>query len=84
MRKAFDDSIKKIHGDLMSIPEKIPDPDSMSLSDIDDEDEHPVDIPDDNTLDTNGKAIYENPFTDMLIHAKVLLLQGENVQSAKV
>ena len=31
VRKYFDDSIKNIHGDLMSLPDKIPDPYSMSL-----------------------------------------------------
>ena len=59
MHKAFDDSIKKIHGDSMSLPEKIPDPDSMSLSDLDDEDEYPVELPYDNPFDATVKAIYK-------------------------
>ena len=42
MRKYFDGSIKQIHGNSMSLPGKSPDPDSMSLSDLDDEDEDPV------------------------------------------
>ena len=84
MHKAFDDSIKKIHGDSIYLPYKSPNPDSMSLSYIDDEDEDPVKIPYDDPVDATGKAIYDKPFTNMLIHAKVLLPQGDNVQSAKV
>ena len=38
MRKVFDNYIKNIHGDSMSLPEKIPDADSMSLSDPGDKD----------------------------------------------
>ena len=34
-------------------------------------------------MDATGKAIYEKIFTDILIHAEVILPQGENVQSAK-
>ena len=84
IRKAFDYSINKIHGGPMSLLEKIPDPDSMSLSDLDDEDKDPVEIPDDDPVDATGKAIYEKLFTDMMIHAKVLLPQRENVKSTKV
>ena len=84
MRKAFNASVKKIYVDLVFLLEKIPDPDSMSLSYLDDEDEDPVNMPDDNPLDANGKAIYENPFTDILIHSKFLLPQGDHVRSAKV
>ena len=47
----------------------MPDPDSMSFSDIHDEDEDQVKIPYDNPLDATCKAIYEKPFTDMLIHS---------------
>ena len=50
----------------------------MSLSDLDQQDEDLVEIPDDDPVDATGKAIYEKPFTYMLIHAKALLSQGEN------
>ena len=56
----------------------------MSLLDLDDEDEDPVKIPDDYPVDSTGKAICENPFTDTMIHSKVILPWGENIQSAKV
>ena len=42
----------------MSLPEKIPDPDSMSFPDFDDEDEDLVKIPDDDPVGATGKAIY--------------------------
>ena len=73
MHKTFDYSIKNIHDYSMSLPEKIPDPDSMSLSDINDKDEDPVEIPDDDPVDATGNAICEKPFTDMLIHSDLLL-----------
>ena len=84
MRKSFDGPINKIHVDSISLPQKIPDPDSVSLLDPDDEDEDLVEIPDDDPVDATGKAIYDKPFTDMLIHAEVLLPQGDNVQYDKV
>ena len=84
MRKYFDDSIKKIHDDSMSLTDKTPEPNYMSLSDIDDEDEYPVDIPYDDPVDATSKAIYDNPFTDIMVHAKVNSPQGESVQFDKV
>ena len=54
------------------------------MSDLDEEDKYSVNIPYDDPADTTGKAIYEKTFTDMLIHAKVLLPQRENVKSTKV
>ena len=35
-------------------------------------------------LDADGTTIYEKPLNDLLIHAEVLLLQGEVMQQAKV
>ena len=66
MNKYFDDSIKKIHGHSMSLPGNIPDPDSMSLLAIDDDNVYSVKIPDDNPVDATGKEIYKNSFTDTL------------------
>ena len=81
--KAFDDSIKRIHGDSMYLPDKVPEPDSMRLSDIDDDNEDPFKIPYDNLVDATGNAIYEKPFTDMRIQAKVIFTQGGDVHSSK-
>ena len=68
----------------MSLPKKTPDPDSMSFSEIDDEDKDPVEIQNDNPVDATSQAIFENPFTEMMIHVEVLLNHGYNVQSSKV
>ena len=84
MRKAFDDSINKIHGDSIYFPDNSPDPDLMSLSYLDDEDEDPVNISYENPVDATGKVIYENPFTDILIHTEGIFPQGNNFPSAKV
>ena len=43
---------------IQYIFKKIPDPDSMSLSDHDDEDEYPVEISYDDPVDATCKAIY--------------------------
>ena len=76
MRNAFDDSIKNIHGDSMSFQEKTPYPDCTNFSDLDDEDEYPFEIPYCDPVEATGKAIYENPFTNMLIHAKLFFCKG--------
>ena len=49
-----------------------------------DEDEEAPIIPDDDPVDATGKAVYEQPFTDMLLNAEVLLPQGEEMKTAKV
>ena len=68
----------------MSLPDKSSDPAFMRFSDIDDDDEDPADIPDDNLVDATGKAIYKKPFTGMLIHDELLLSQGDNFPSANI
>ena len=68
---------------IQYIFKKIPDPDSMSLSDHDYEDEDPVEISYDDPVNATCKAIYENPFNDIMIHSKFLDSQGRNVQSEK-
>ena len=35
-------------------------------------------------VDSTGNAVYESTFTCMLIHAEVLITQGEGFQSVKV
>ena len=49
-----------------------------------DEGEEPPVIPEEDPVDATGKAVYEQPFTDLLIYAEVLLPQGDNIESAKV
>ena len=87
-RDTFDDKIFKIHGDSMSIPAHVdkPKPQDWSLDDFIDmnEDEEPIRLLPDDPVDASGKAIYEQPFYDAIIHAEVLLPQGEMMKSAKV
>ena len=83
-RTAFDEAIIKIHGDSMSLPEHPAIPDDDDSDELLDEEGEPIIIPEEDPVDATGKAVFEKPFTDMLIHAEVLLPQGENLQSAKV
>jgi len=83
-RKAFDDAISKIHGDSMSLLVHPVIPDDDDSDELLDEEGEPIIIPEEDPIDATGKAVFEKPFTDMLIHAEVLLPQGENLQFAKV
>ena len=83
-RQHFDDAISKLFGDSLSWPEK-PLPSESELKDflVEDDEETPP-IHHEDPVDSTGKAIYEKPFSDMLIHAEVLLPQGEDIKSARV
>ena len=84
MRKAFDESIKAKFGDSMSLPPST-EPSLLPIDDFTmDDDEEPIIIPEEDPIDSTGRAIYEQPFTDALLHAEVLLPQGEEVKSGKV
>ena len=86
MRDAFDNEIKMKLGDSIQVVEQtVPKPDEEYAMDtlINDEEEPPL-IPDDDPIDASGRPVYEQPLTDMLLHAEVLLPQGEEVKSAKV
>ena len=84
-RKKFDEAIFEIHGDSMSLPKPTVKPEDSHLSDFySDVDEDTTDIPEDDPVDAAGQAVFEKPFSDLLIHAEVLLPQRENVKSAKV
>lgn len=41
-------------------------------------------LPDEDPLHSNGTSIFEQPVTDLLIHAEVMLPQGEELKLAKV
>lgn len=83
-RKRFDDAIVKLFGDSLSWPPQ-PLPSESELKDflVDDDEETPEILPED-PVDATGRAVNEKPFTDVLIHAEVLLPQGEKIKSAKV
>ena len=87
-RAEFDKSILKIHGDSMSIPVCDPKskPEDWSLDDYIEADEGDIPVrslPDD-PVDASGKAVFEQPFYDAIIHAEVMLPQGEKMKSARV
>ena len=84
----FDKNILKIHGNSMSIPvsDPKPKPEDWSLDDFIEADEGDIPVrqlPDD-PVDASGKAVFEQPFYDAIIHAEVMLPQGEKMKSARV
>jgi hypothetical protein len=85
-RRAFDESIKLKLGD--SITNVIPavQPDDLDLADLmgESDEDAQADLPEEDPVDNSGRAVLDKPFTDLLIHAEVLLPQGEDLQSAKV
>ena len=85
-RNNFDRAIRNKLGDSMT-----PTPKATFLNDdieesdfIEPDDEVPPEIPDDDPVDSTGKAVYEQPVTDLLLNAKVFLPQGEELKSATV
>jgi hypothetical protein len=46
--------------------------------------EEHIHLLDDDPLDSDGNTMFDKPLWDVIIHAEVLLPQGENMQSAKV
>ena len=84
-RANFDLAIKKLLGDSISLPASDSTPTDVKLEDfLDDDEEEPILSLEEDPVDCTGKSVYEKPLTDMLIHAEVLLPQGEQVKSAKV
>lgn len=94
-RKKFDEIINKLYGDSMALPPSTTKPIDLELSDlVDDVPDEPLEICDDNGVpitimpedptDEEGTSIYEKPLRDMLVHAEVLLPQGEQNSKAKV
>ena len=62
----------------MSIPEPISKPSDINLPGfLDDEAEELVRTLDKDPVDKTGKAVFETPFTDLLIHAEAMLPHGE-------
>ena len=83
--KAFGDVILSKFGNSMSLPSAPPPADEFTEEHLlQEHDDIPVEIPLEDPVDASGRAVYEKPFTDYLIHAEVLLPQGEGIQSAKV
>ena len=87
-RKEFDAAIKSKLGDSISVIQPLPiddlDPTKEDPDPDDDVPEPPPPVPDEDPVDATGQAVFEQPFTDLLLHAEVLLPQGENLVSGKV
>ena len=79
--------IKSLLGDSLTLPSKLSKP--FDTSDFDfnprnnDEDE-PLGWIDGDPVDANGTPVFKNPIGDILVNAKVLLSQEEELISAKV
>ena len=86
-RLHFDERIKSLLGDLITLPSKLPKLDHTSDFDFDprdnDEDE-PLGWINGDPVDANGIPAFENAIGDILVNAEVLLPQGEELISAKV
>ena len=77
-RETFDALIYRKYYDSITIAPTVKPEYADSADDLQyDEDEEAPIIPDDDPVDATGKAVYEQPFTDMLLNAEVLLPQGE-------
>ena len=83
-RKRFDDDIFKLFGNSNTVNSSPIAPDLDVKSDT-----HPVDdpdliLPEEDPVLPDGTAVFESPFSDMLINAEVLLPQGEEMTKAIV
>ena len=82
-RSRFDEAIHKIHGDSMTIPPLLNDDPTLSLL-LDTDEVDLLHSFDSDPVDHEGKAIFSQPFYDILINAEVLLPQGEEMTNARV
>ena len=83
MRDAFDRDIKKKLGDSVTIVNQTPNKPENEDENGDEQEEPPL-IHEEDPIDSTGRPVYEQPLTDMLLRAEVLLPQGEEIKSAKV
>ena len=85
MREEFDNAIKIKLGDSLTAVEDPTKPDiDDEIDELMDEDDESVIIPEEDPVDHTGKTVYEQPFTDMLISAEVLLPHQDKMTKAKV
>ena len=77
-RKKFGDEILRIYGDFMSVPEPVSKSSGVELPEfLDDETAELVHTLDEDPVYKTGKAVFETPFTNLLIHAEFMLPHGE-------
>ena len=85
LRKEFDESISAKLGSSTKLPKDPKSVDTLNEEDFKVEaDGEEALLYDEDPVDSRGTAILKKPFHDYLIHAEVLLPQGEEVKSAKV
>ena len=68
----------------MTVPVERPIPIDIKISDLIDDERNPIQLLEEDPIDTDGTTVFEQPITDSLIHAKLTLPQGENMSNAKV
>ena len=69
----------------MSVPEPVGKPSYIYLSDfLYDEAAELVHTIYEDHVDNTGKAVFETPFINLLVHSEVMLPHGEELQSGKV
>ena len=56
----------------------------MKMRKFTNDDDEPPDIPEEDPVNSKGQAVYQQPFTDMLINAEVLLPHEDEIQPAIV
>lgn len=84
-RELFDDLIRKKLGDSVTVTTSQKPEDSPDIADFQlDEGEEPPTFDDEDPVTADGKAVYDQPFSDLLLNAEVILPQGEEFKSAKV
>ena len=84
-RDLFDKLIREKLGDSITVTQLSKPENSPDLADYQyDEGEEPPIIPDEDPVDADGKAVFDQPYSDLLLNAEVLLPQGEDIKSAKV
>ena len=80
----FDEAIRTIYGEPLSIPERPYHNDIYDKDCMVEKDEESRDIYEENPVDATGKDVLENSLTDMLIRAKFLLPQGQEIKYSTV
>ena len=84
-RKKFDDKILQIYGNSMSVTDPVCKIYYLNLPELlDYEAAELVHTLDEDPVDETGKSVFETPFTDLLIHAKVMFPHGEELKSGEV
>ena len=79
--KKFDDKILLIYGDSMYVPETVSKTSDINLPDfLDDQVAELVHTLDKDPVDKIRKSVFETPFTDLLIHAEVMIPHGKELQ----